>query len=247
MKERGLTAYLCLCFCILFAADTVSAESRQGDKRGTISVSGTASENYPPDTAEIVLAIENTALSVSQATEKNNKVSEKVIRKLKDFIHEDGGDTISTSAYSLQPVYEYDQAARINRFTGYKVTNQITVKTNQITNVGGFIDSATGEGANRVDTVNFTLSDDRNYCKDLIRKAMEKAKSQAETVANSLDTRIAGVKDVSASCGSETQRPLYRFGMAGEEAMAAKSPTPVEAGTVLLQGSVNAVFYIDSQ
>jgi uncharacterized protein YggE len=31
------------------------------------------------------------------------------------------------------------------------------------------------------------------------------------------------------------------------ESMADKSATPVEAGTLMLQGTVNAVFYIDGQ
>jgi uncharacterized protein YggE len=246
MQRQGFNVLLCICLFILLAINTVRAENHQDDRRGTISVTGAASENYPPDTAEIILATENTSMTVSQATQKNNTVTEKVISRLKTIIKPEEGDTIKTSSYSLQPAYEYDQTARKNKLIGYRVTNQITVKTRQITNAGKFIDSATEEGANRVDNISFTISDNRDFCKLLLRRATERAKSEAEVVAQSLGTKIAGVKEVSSSCGSEMPRPVYRFGMVQEETMTAKSAAPVEAGTIVLQGSVRAVFYLDS-
>jgi uncharacterized protein YggE len=240
MNERISTASLCMLFCVLFSINLAFAESRHDDNRGTISVTGTASENYPPDTAEIVLAIETTANKVSQAMQKNKISADKVISVLKELISKVEEDTIKTSSFSLQ-------TSRKNRFVGYKVSNQITLKSKQITEVGKFIDSATDAGANRVDDIRFILLDDRAYCKLLLSQATERARSEADTVAESLGTKITGIKDVSASCGSEAPRPLYRFGMAGEEAMAAKSPTPVEAGTVVLTSSVRAIFYTQAQ
>jgi uncharacterized protein YggE len=247
MNERISTASLCMLFCVLFSINLAFAESRHDDNRGTISVTGTASENYPPDTAEIVLAIETTANKVSQAMQKNKISADKVISVLKELISKVEEDTIKTSSFSLQPIYEYDQTSRKNRFVGYKVSNQITLKSKQIEDVGKFIDSATDAGANRVDDIRFALLDDRAYCKLLLRQATERARSEADAVAESLGTKITGIKDVSASCGSEAPRPLYRFGLAGEEAMAAKSPTPVEAGTVVLTSSVRAMFYTQAQ
>ena len=247
MTERRLTALLCLFFCAFISIDMTFAESRHDDTRGTISVTGTASGNYPPDTVEIVLAIETTANNVSQAMQKNKTSADKVISVLKELISKAEEDTIKTSFFSLQPLYEFDKAAGKNRFIGYKATNQVTVRSTQITDVGKFIDGATDAGANRVDDIRFTLLDDGSYCKHLLRQATERARSEADAVAESLGTEITGIKDVSASCGSETQRPLYRFGMAGEEAMAAKSPTPVEAGTVVLISSVRAIFYTQAQ
>jgi len=246
MNRQEFIGLLTILLCIMLVTTTNSAETHD-DKRGTISVTGSASENYPPDTSEIILAIENTAVTVSQATQKNNTISEKVIGRLKKILKPEEGDTIKTSSYSLQPAYEYDQNLRKNKFIGYKVTNQLTVKTKQLMNAGKLIDSATEEGVNRVDNISFTISDNRDICKHLLRQAAERAKSEAEVVAQALGTKIVGIKDVSSSCGSEMHRPVYQLGMAQEDAMMAKSVVPVEAGTINLQSTVRAVFYIDSQ
>lgn len=239
---------ICLfCIVIMLASTAAAAESEGEGKRGTVSVTGTATDNYSPDTAVLLLAIENTASTVLQVTQKNNAISEKVISGVKKLLKPDAGDEVKTSSYSLEPVYEYDQGTRKNKFIGYKAVNQITVKTKQISNLGRFIDSAVEQGVNRVDNISFSLSDTNGFCKSLLRRATEQARSDAEVVAQSLGTRIAGIKDLSASCGGEMPRPLYRFGMGAEDTMAAKSATPVEAGTLMLQGTVNAVFYIDGQ
>jgi uncharacterized protein YggE len=233
------------CIVIMLTVTAAAADSQGEDKRGTVSVTGTATENYPPDTAVLVLAIENTSATVSQVTQKNNAISEKVISGIKKLMKPDAGDEVKTSSYSLEPVYEYDQVSRKNKFIGYKATNQITVKTKQISNLGRFIDSAVEQGVNRVDNISFSLSDTKGFCKSLLRQATEQARSDAEVVAQSLGARIVGIKDVSASCGGEAPRPIYRLGMAAEAASPAKSATPVEAGTLTLQGTVRAVFYIN--
>ena len=239
---------ICLfCIVIMLASTAAAAESEGEGKRGTVSVTGTATDNYSPDTATLLLAIENTASTVLQVTQKNNAISEKVISGVKKLLKPDAGDEVKTSSYSLDPVYEYDQGTRKNKFIGYKAVNQITVKTKQISNLGRFIDSAVEQGVNRVDNISFSLSDTKGFCKSLLRQATEQARSNAEVVATSLGTRITGIKDIAASCGGEMPRPLYRLGMAAEDAMAAKSATPVEAGTLMLQGTVNAVFYVDGQ
>lgn len=246
MKRQGINVLLTIGLFVLLAINTVRAEDQQNDKRGTISATGTASENYPPDTAEIILATETTAMTVSQATQKNNTLSEKVINRVKKIIKPEEGDTIKTSSYSLQPAYEYDQTENKNKFIGYRVTNQISVSTKQIANAGKLIDAATEAGANRVDNISFTISAKSDYCKHLLRQATERARSEAEVVAQSLGTKIAGVKEASSSCGAEMHRPVYQFGMAQEDAMMAKSGAPVEAGTLMLQGTVRTVFYLDS-
>ena len=236
-----------LCIGIMLTVTAAAAESQGEDKRGTVSVTGTAIDNYPPDTAKLVLAIENTSSTVSQVTQKNNAIAEKVISEVKKLLKSDAGDEVKTSSYSLEPVYEYDQGTKRNKFIGYKATNQITIKTKQISNLGRFIDSAVEQGVNRVDNISFSLSDTKGFCKSLLQQATEQARSDAEVVAQSLGTRIVGIKDISASCVGEMPRPLYQFGMAEEKVVAAKSATPVEAGTLMLQGTVMAVFYIDEQ
>ena len=246
MESKRFTGLLTLLFCIALSTYAISAENLQDDKRGTISVTGIASENYPPDTAEIVFAVENGAMTVAQAIQTNNIISEKVINSLKILLSAGQGDTIKTTSYSIQPTYEYDQITRKNKFKEYRVINQITLRTKQISNAGKFIDRAVEDGANRVDNIIFSLSKSRNYCKPLLQDATESAKSEAETVAQSLGAEIVGIKDIISSCGTEIPRPVYQLGMARDEAVAVKSQVSVEAGAITLNGTVRIVFYLNS-
>ena len=135
-----------LCIIIIFTNHSVFAIELPDSTKGTISTTGTASNSYPPDAAEIILAVETTEKTVSQATQKNNTISEKVINSLKAIIDKDKGDMIKTSSYSIHPKYEYDNTRKNNNFIGYQVINQITVKTSKINDIGELIDSATEQG-----------------------------------------------------------------------------------------------------
>jgi uncharacterized protein YggE len=247
MIFKKSAALLALGLCILLSAGTLHAEP-ETDRGGTISVTGTSSEEYPPDTAEMVLAIETSASTVTFATNRNRTKTEKVLAALDELINREEGDTIKTSTYSLYPEYEYDQLTKKNKLKGYKVVNQITIKVKDIENIGKLVDSATSEGANRVHNIRFSLSDDIDYCKFLLEKATERARSEAEVVAQAFGLNLMGIKDASISCGSETPKSVYRLErMAREEVSRSRAMTPVEAGTIRLQGTVKAVFSVERQ
>ena len=233
------------CILIMFISHTVFAKILPDSTKGTISTTGTSSNNYPPDTAEIILAIETTAIAVSQATQKNNAISEKVINALKTMIDKSKGDMIQTSAYSIHPKYEYDSTRKKNNFIGYMVTNQITVKTSNINDIGKLIDSATEQGSNRVHNINFIISDDNNYCEQLLDEATKRGKFEAAVVARSLGTAITGIKSVTSSCSDFNQPRIYPRAYA-QESVASKSVASIEPGSIKLVGTVNLVFFIDN-
>jgi len=152
---------------------------------------------------------------------------------------------IKTSSYSVQPKYEYEKKLKKNKLVGYLVTNQITVKTGKINDIGKFIDRAIEEGANRVHNINFTISDDGKYCEQLLDKATKRGKFEAEVVARSLGTSITGIKSVTSSCSNFDKPPIYPRGFA-MEAAASRSAASIEPGSMKLVGSVSLVFFIDN-
>jgi hypothetical protein len=245
MNKNKFRILVLLCFILICPNQTVFAKALPDSTKGTISTTGTAMNNYPPDTVEIILAIETRAKTVSQATQKNNDTSEKVINALKTIIDTAKGDMIKTSSYSIHPKYEYDKTRKKNIFIEFLVTNQITVKTGEIKNVGKLIDSATEQGSNRVHNINFTIADDNKYCEQLLDKAAKRGKREAEIVARSLGTEITGIKSVSSSCSDFNQPPIYPRGFA-QEALASRSVPSIEPGSIKLVGSVNLVFFIDN-
>jgi uncharacterized protein YggE len=224
---------------LLCPADSAEAP---GASPGTISVTGTAFDYYSPDTVEIVLAVESRNISASGAAENNRTIMDKVITKLKRIIDPEQ-DRIKTISYNLQPRHEYDRKKNKSIMVGYTATNQISVKTKKIDKAGDIIDSAISSGANRVQNINFSIVETKEFCRILLTKAAKSARDEADTVASSFDTKITGVKEASSSCSTHEQRPVIRYDMMQGEA-ATKTSTPIEAGDIRLTATVSTVFII---
>lgn len=218
---------------LTFASDERSEEP-------VIRVSGSAEEDFMPDTAIVVIAVETTAGTVKEAGAQNNVKAERVVAVLKKTLGE--GDTLKTSSYNVQPVYEYDTVRKRSVLAGYRVLNQVTVRTKKVKEAGGLIDAAVMAGANRVEGLRFVVSDYSPLCEGVLKRASRRAIEEAGIVAASFGVKIKGVKEISPSCSIEGERPVYRY--AGKEAKAAEAPAPIEAGAVKISADVTAVFYI---
>ncbi len=110
------------------------------------------------------------------------------------------------------------------------------------------IDSAVGVGANRIDSVYFTLSPEKQLQikDDLIGKAVLNAKSKAENALAPLNHQIIGVKAVSLSeFGMPPPMPMFRadFAMAESAGMA---PTPVFSSEQDVSTTASVIFLIGS-
>ena len=214
------------------------------EPKSSISVSGNATESTVPDTAILVLSIETTAKTAQESASVNAKKADAVLTKLKSLINQAQGDSIKTTSYSLQPVWEWNDTKKKNNLTGYRAYNEITILTKQVKNVGNVIDAAVNSGANQIQSINFTLENKDDACNKAIAKAASSANAQAETLAKALDIKISGVKNASTSCsGFESPRNYMMKSFVGVAAEAA--PTPVESGDVKLNANVNVEYYIE--
>jgi uncharacterized protein YggE len=220
-------------------------ETTETDTKGIISVTGTASESLSPDKATIVLTIETTDKTAQNAVINNSKKAEKVVCSLKQILKPEIGESIKTSSYTLHPVYEYIENKRRNELTGYTASNQLTITTKQIKNIGSIIDKAVLDGANRIQSINFEVDKSESYCKKLLAKASVDAKDQANSIAQALGVKIVGIKQVSTNCNSEQPYPrMYAKGLMMESA-AADSTTPIESGEIKLNTTVTVDFFVN--
>ena len=159
-----------------------------------ISVTGTATTSVEPDLLVITFGVETQEITAKEALDANSKTMNDIV----DAIQSVGilEDEISTSRFNIYPVYDGYEDPITQRWkqelTGYKVTNTITVDTMQMDLAADIIDSAVTSGANRVDNVSFTLSQEKHleFKDDLIEKAIMNAKMKAEKALSPLDYSI---------------------------------------------------------
>lgn len=211
----------------------------------TITVIGSITEEFPPDTVDLALAVETHKETAEQAARENAEKIERVIAVLKGLVDQSAGDTVTTSSYSVQPAYEFDDKLRKSRLVGYRTSNQVTVRTMKLGAVGTMIDRALKSGATTVTDIRFSLKEIRKQCEGLLVKAAHRARSEADIVAGALGVRIDGVRHAVPSCGGEQRpAPVFRAMAAGKMMDTAETATPIEAGTLSLSAQVQVDFLL---
>lgn len=216
----------------------------------TISVSGTASTTIKPDLLNIQFGVEIQKPTAKEALDANSALMNQVIDAIRGAGITDS--EISTAQFSIYPVYESYQEKETGiykqKLTGYSVSNIIKVKTTKLDLVSNIIDAAVAAGVNRVDSVFFSLSPDRQKAlsDDLLSKAIENARERAENALTPLDYQIIGVKAVVLDSVSSPPPMPYYYAKA-EGAMDAVSSTPVFSSDQDVSTSASVVFLIGSK
>lgn len=240
--SRALTSVLSLAV-LACLAQPIPAGADDAPPPRTIRVSGHGSAKTQPDRARIAVSVTTRANTAREATETNARVSRDVLSKLRAAVQEPG--EVSTAGYDLMPVYDYGQndgaAGRgAPKVVGYTAINRFQIVTADLAGVGALIDSAVAAGANQIDSIAFFLADEQSARRQALLDAGRRARTEAETIAQSLDVKLGEVLDAS-SATSITPLPVYgRSAMAMEAAV----QTEVAPGTLEIGADVTVTFAI---
>lgn len=204
----------------------------------TIEVSGDSEAQAAPDKATLALAIETHAISAAEAAGANGALAQKVREALKAKLGDKG--KMWTGGYSLYPDYSEPRNGGEAKIIGYRAQNSITVETGALDLVGPLIDAAIGAGANRIDSLEYSLQDQTKPRDEAITRATKDAQAQAEALAQALNVKLGPV--VKATTVSQMRPvPVMRMEAA---AMVRGTSTPIEAGQVTVPASVTLTYQI---
>lgn len=209
----------------------------QPEKR-VIDVQGSFSASVEPNQVELIAGFENEASTAQEAQQKNAQVMQAIRQALFAKGLSKGG--IETSFFSVEVVREYDEKNRRSFVTGFKAIHLIKVKSKEVSRAGEFIDAIVGAGANRVDSIAFTLSEEKQgeWRKTALEKAGLNAREKAQAIAGSLGVRIVALNRASEQFFEVT--PFKRFVAA--EALPAQ--TEIAPGQVEVRGSLSASYEV---
>ena len=164
------------------------------DQPKTLVVTGYGWASAEPDMAKVSLGVLTQAATATEAVQQTAEKMSRVIGALKEMgITE---DNMKTEHFSVYPVYSRSDLPEV---IGYRFSNVIIVDVHDLNMVGRVIDEATEAGANQVQGVTFTLSENKSRAMKLeaLQKAAEDADLKAETIASSLGIEIVGILHVS--------------------------------------------------
>lgn len=179
---------------------TVSTAGGDEIQIHTINAAGTGTVTVFPDKAVVYLGVQTQSADATAAQQENAKKMDKIIAALKNARIPE--DDIETSGYSMYPLRSYETDEQT--ITGYVVSNRLMVTVTDVDQVGDIIDTAVNAGANEVQSVSFTLSDEsrQDARAQALENAVEAARSDADTLAAILDVTILGPVEVTTSGGN---------------------------------------------
>lgn len=239
--RRG--ALLALAALAAASARSLSAQEvmmMPGGSRG-IEVTGVGEVEVSPDEAHLNFAVETSAPTSREAAQQNAERMEQVIAAL--VAAGIPREEIETRNFSVYPEYITDDRGETPRVRGYRVTNQVSLKTARLDAVGTLIDAALNAGANRVDGISFGLSDPQAAEAEALAKAVQRARASAETIAQALGVPLGQI--LRASNSTDPVRPVMMMNARMDVAESAQGfATPIQPGDQTVRARVLLVFAI---
>jgi uncharacterized protein YggE len=236
----------------------------------TLSTSGTSTTEVRPDQLSVTVGVETNGTTAQEAVSQNANMTTQVISAVRGLGIDE--NRIETSSYSLSPIYEYIQPLQPcieiyppppecetrQEIIGYRATNTVTVTldvpflrmvttTVPDVNAGQVIDAAVGAGANRVESVVFFISPDRQQeVRDtLITDAIANARQRASIAAEALEMTVSGIQSATIN---PIDFPVFSVGLReGAGADSVSAPTQILPGQQEVSTTVSVVFYISTE
>lgn len=215
-----------------------------GYQQAGIWVTGLGKVILEPDLALLSLGVETRANTVKAARAEAAEAMTGIINALKAKGIAD--KDIQTRYFNIQPEYVWNDFAKRQEIIGYRVTNNVTAKVRDLDIVGATIDDVVRAGgdASRIDSIQFTVEDSSVAHVQARERAIVDALAKADQFAT-----LTGVTRGSLLFATESGGgvPVVReFAKMEFGAVADSVATPISAGELEVQVSVQMVFAIGS-
>jgi uncharacterized protein len=198
-------------------------------------VTGEGSVSVAPDYAEIRSGVTTRAKTAKEATDTNAKLMTAISAALVSagIAQKD----IQTSQFSLQPVYEPQQANAPPKLAGFSVSNQVEVTIREVDKVGDILDRLVTTGATNIGSIEFLHSDPSKVLDQAREAAMADARRKAEVYARAAGVSLGPVVWITEDGGF-----VPPMGMKALRSPAAMAPVPIASGEDTLQARVTVGF-----
>ncbi len=161
----------------------------------TITVTGEGKVSVVPDMASLSFSVITQDKKTDIALNLNNEKANKVI----EYLKKEGiaPEDIQTTIFNIYPVYKRDPNFISREIDYYEVTNRINIELKDLEKANTIIDGAIRVGANKVDSLQFLVSNEDELKKEAREKAVKQAKEKAEEIVLALGVKLGRTMDFS--------------------------------------------------
>ncbi len=223
-------SYARILFALLVALLTAASLPARAVEH-VVTVNGEASVSVAPDMVMIRIGVSSQGKNAREASEANAKEMTKVLAAI-----EQSGiakKDIQTSRLSLQPQYDTSKPG-VARLTGFRVTNQVTIKIRNIGQLPSILDHAITAGANEMSGIEFVVSQQSQLLDQARGEAVADAHRKAELYAKAASTKLGRVIAIVEEGASPPPHPVMQALRGGA--------VPVAPGERMLRASVTVTY-----
>jgi len=220
-------------FAALLAATLISPAL--ADPR-TIAMSGHGEVKAAPDQVQVNAGVNTSAPTAAGALAANTTRMKGVFAALTRLGIPD--KNIQTVNFSVSPQYTNGGDNQPPRLTGYQVSNQVSVRLDDVGKLGTALDALVTSGANQMNGVSFSIKDTAAMLIQAREQAVADARARAETYAKSAGVSLGPIQSIRE--GGEAPQPVYKAVFMARAA----SPVPVAAGEESVTADVSIVWEI---
>ena len=210
----------------------------------SIAVSGEGHVRAAPKIARVRLGVSETADTAREALDAMNSALtpplDTAMSKVLARLGEAGiaPEDIQTGQLSLDRDYARAHDGQ-SRPEGFVATTLVELRVTDLDGLGMVLDAAVGEGANRLEGIEFALEDRAAAHDEARRAAVADAKARAALYAEAAGVELGEILSLSETGAHGGPRPMM------EMRMAADSGVPIAQGEVEISAGVSLVFAID--
>jgi uncharacterized protein YggE len=203
----------------------------------TISVSASGEAEAEPDQAVLRVAV---LARADDANAVREQIAENVTQ-MREALRDAGlsDDRIRTVSFRIEQEYREENGER--RPAGFQGIHAFEITLSNASQVGAIVDTAVENGADRVDSVELTLSEERRreVRADALRDAMENARVNADVIAENANLTVEGVH--TAATG-DMSFDSFRAETVEADAAAGQARTEIESGPVTVSAQVQVTY-----
>jgi uncharacterized protein len=200
-----------------------------------VEVTGEGSVNAAPDFARVTLGVTITGKTAGEAMSANAKTANALVSVIK--AEGVAPADIQTSEVSISPIFGQSSPGQTTTptFAGYSVSNSVSVTVRDLSHLGLLLDKAVGLGANTIYGISFGHNDMSALLDKARPLAVADARRKAGIYSNAGGAKLGRLMILTEEA---SRQPPVVF----SRALAAATPTPIEAGEDTLTVTIKARF-----
>ena len=227
-----MRCFAAACLLMLLPLTAFAQQSSAQRDEAVVVTSGEGVVQAVPDRAWITVTAESRASTPREAQQKNAQAMKPVQDRLRAAGVPD--DAIKTTAYDLQPDWDYSNNRRTLR--GYVARNSIEVRIDGVDRVGELLDLVVNAGATSVENIRFDVKDRERLERDALRLAVGDARARATAAATGAGMMVGAIVRIDEQ-GVSTPPPIP-FRRETLQAADVTAVPPIAAGAIEIRARV---------